>query len=105
MRKNNKILIVLITIVLLVGIVVVFIVGENKDSGQAINQPEAVEKIAAADTEMQAADDQQVADPTQTKVEENQILPTPRTSLESTDPATVSLASGEIQLIEIFAFW
>jgi hypothetical protein len=33
------------------------------------------------------------------------ILPTPRSELESTDPASVNLASGNIQLIELFAFW
>jgi len=32
-------------------------------------------------------------------------VPTPRAGLESTDPATVHLASGDIQLIEFFAFW
>ena len=30
--------------------------------------------------------------------------PAPRTELEATDPATVSLASGQIQLVEFFAF-
>jgi hypothetical protein len=29
----------------------------------------------------------------------------PRLSLQATDPATVSLASGKVQLIEFFAFW
>ncbi len=29
----------------------------------------------------------------------------PRLSLEATDPATVSLASGKVQLVEFFAFW
>jgi len=33
------------------------------------------------------------------------IPPTPRTGMVSTDPSTVNLASGDIQLIEIFAFW
>jgi hypothetical protein len=34
-----------------------------------------------------------------------EILTTPRTGLESTDPSTVALASGEPQLVEFFAFW
>ena len=33
------------------------------------------------------------------------IPPTPRTELASTDPSTVNLASGDIQLVELFAFW
>jgi flagellar basal body-associated protein FliL len=32
-------------------------------------------------------------------------VPTARAGLESTNPATVKLASGDIQLIELFAFW
>ena len=33
------------------------------------------------------------------------VPPTPRAAMEATDPATVSLASGGIQLVEFFAFW
>ena len=33
------------------------------------------------------------------------ILPTPRVDLESTDPSSVNLASGGLQLVELFAFW
>lgn len=32
-------------------------------------------------------------------------IPTARAGLESTNPETVKLASGEIQLVELFAFW
>lgn len=31
--------------------------------------------------------------------------PTPKQALEATDPTTVQLASGQVQLIEFFAFW
>ena len=38
--------------------------------------------------------------------EETAVKPTPRgNDLVATDPATVSLASGKIQLVEMFAFW
>ncbi len=33
------------------------------------------------------------------------VAPTPRPDMEATDPAMVVMASGEIQLIEFFAFW
>ena len=33
------------------------------------------------------------------------ITPTAREGLQATDPETVMLASGEIQLVEFFAFW
>ncbi len=39
----------------------------------------------------------QTALPTETRA--------PRTALEATDPSTVSLAAGELQLVEFFAFW
>lgn len=34
-----------------------------------------------------------------------EALPTPRSGLEATDPATVEIASGQLQLVEFFAFW
>jgi hypothetical protein len=34
-----------------------------------------------------------------------EVSPTARADLESTNPETVKLASGEIQLVELFAFW
>jgi len=36
---------------------------------------------------------------------ESASAPTPRQSLEATDPSTVKLASGKVQLVEFFAFW
>ncbi len=33
------------------------------------------------------------------------VEPTARVGLQGTDPETVNLASGDIQLIEFFAFW
>ena len=33
------------------------------------------------------------------------VLPTVRVGLESTNPASVTLASGQLQLVEFFAFW
>jgi hypothetical protein len=32
-------------------------------------------------------------------------FPEPKTGMEATDPEIVSIASGEIQLVEFFAFW
>jgi hypothetical protein len=33
------------------------------------------------------------------------FVPSTRTALEATNPATVSLASGQLQLVEFFAYW
>ncbi len=36
---------------------------------------------------------------------ETLAVPTPRQNLEASDPASVELASGQLQLVEFFAFW
>lgn len=36
---------------------------------------------------------------------ETEVLPTPRINLEATSPSSVDLASGQLQLVEFFAFW
>jgi len=33
------------------------------------------------------------------------VEPTPRPEMVATDPSTVVLSSGDIQLVEFFAFW
>lgn len=105
MRENNKILIVIIMAVLLVGITVVFVVfPRSKGSEKVVTHPVMAEEVIVSDTEMPATKVQDTAEPTQSEVGK-QINPTLRADLESTDPATVNLASGEIQLVEVFAFW
>ena len=49
-----------------------------------------------------------MVEPTGTATEEPTVEPTVvivKTELEATDPATVQLASGQVQLVEFFAFW
>jgi len=106
MRDKNKAMIILITAVLLVGIAIVFVIsGRDNKSQLTVDQSGTVEEVVVSDTEVPATEVQQAPDPTQTEVVEEQVLPTIRAGLGSTDPATVNLASGEIQLVEVFAFW
>ena len=105
MREKNRILIILIAILILVVAVVYVVVGRKNDSEQVMEQPVTEDEGALVEPTLLATDVEQMADPTQTEVIEDQIPPTPRAGLESTDPATVNLASGDIQLIEVFAFW
>jgi len=106
MRGNNKILIVIIVAVLLVGIAGAFVVfPRSKGSEQVVTNPAIVEEAVVTDSEVLATEVQETADPTQSEVVDEQIIPTPRSGLESTNPATVNLTSGEIQLVEVFAFW
>jgi len=106
MKGNNKILIVIIVAVLLVGIAGTFVVfTRSKGSEQVVTNPAAVEEALVTDSEKLTIEVQEAADPTQSEVVDEQIIPTPRSGLESTNPATVNLTSGEIQLVEVFAFW
>jgi hypothetical protein len=38
-------------------------------------------------------------------LEAQTVAPTPRADLYATDPASVTLASGKVQLVELFAYW
>jgi len=106
MRGNNKILIVIIVAVLLMGIAGVFVVfPRSKGSEQVVTNPVLVKEAVVTDSEKLTIEVQEAADPTQSEVVDEQIIPTPRSGLESTNPATVNLTSGEIQLVEVFAFW
>jgi len=75
-------------------------------------QPEPdVEEPAPTETEMsepqeqeQVATEEITAEEQESEGEED-AAPTARIGLVATNPAEVELASGEIQLIEFFAFW
>jgi len=61
------------------------------------------ESAITPETQVSAAEEVG-SEPSQT-AEVSEEKPTPRAGLVATDPSTVSLASGEIQLVEFFAFW
>ena len=106
MRDKNKIVSVLLIALLLIGIAVVFVVtGRNERTEQITDQSAQVEEIVNADTEVPITEVQEAAESTEEAVIEEQAPPAPRAGLESTDPATVNLASGQLQLVEVFAFW
>ena len=65
---------------------------------------EAAAIVSAYPAPVEAAD-APAALPTEKPEEAAPAQPAPRTELVATDPATVSLASGKVQLVEFFAFW
>jgi len=67
---------------------------------EAISSPESA---VTTDTQMNAVEENE-PEPIEA-TEESTEKPTPRSGLVATDPSTVTLASGEIQLVEFFAFW
>ncbi len=106
MRKNNKILTLIIVALLLAGVVFVYIVtGRSDGTEQIVDRSDPTVAVQIANTEIPATDIQAAGEPTQAEVMEEQVVPTPRVGLQSTDPSTVNLASGQIQLVEVFAFW
>lgn len=105
MRQNNKFITGIIIAILVLGGAVAFIfIGRNESHEQVSSQPEAAE-TAVIVTDIPAVEAQEDTEPTQEVVIDQQVPPTPRVGLQSTDPETVNLASGEYQLIEAFAFW
>jgi hypothetical protein len=96
-----------ISAIALVGIAIVLLSGRN---AYVLGDPSQT----AANTEITAVEKTKPTQPgreTNTpKVADQPLVstlpgPTPRGGLESTNPEIVNLASGEIQLVEFFAFW
>jgi hypothetical protein len=109
-KDNQKIIIALVVTVLVMGGLSVFVFRGDKEgienvTGTAETEVSLSREIDTGDTNVgtvPTVDDS----PTKTLVvAEEGIVPTPRSGLESTDPSVVNLASGEIQLVEFFAYW
>jgi len=102
MREKNKMLYIVILALLLVGIAVVFVITGRGEEPEQITE---VEEVVVADTEVPVTEMQESSEPT-VEADVEEVAPPPlKVGLESTDPATVNLASGQLQLVEAFAFW
>jgi len=84
--------------------------GADEQSAAPKSKKEATDTqvVTATETseaalEVTATTEDDLSEPTEEKTVEEK--PTARVGLQGTDPETVSLASGEIQLVEFFAFW
>lgn len=102
---DKRILAAGIVIVLVIaGAAIVLLGGRvGPESPQGVSQGQStatgpVPEELLQPTETGLALDQAPAEPAQ-------ILPTPRSGLEASDPDSVELASGSLQLVEAFAFW
>lgn len=84
---------------------------ETVETPQAETPPPTAENAMTDDkTGATAEAETPPVQPTETKVAEPSVLVTETTPLGSpelhaTDPSTVKLASGQVQLVEFFAFW
>lgn len=106
--KNNKILIGVVVGVILIGVVGYLLwpkgdvpatdLMDDSDVSQATsvaNVPTDTVSVVEEPTE------EAITEETPTEV----VVPTPRSEMVGTDPGSVNLASGDVQLVEIFAFW
>jgi hypothetical protein len=108
MKKNKSLIWILAGIVLMGGMIYALTTTLAKDGPDPTllvskEVEKATEINSPIDTEAvnQAATEGPIASNTPTAT----ILPTSKAELESTDPSSVNLASGGVQLVEIFAFW
>lgn len=104
--EDNRIVIAGVVIAALIaGVSLVFLGGRN-DAGVSdiVSVPEVItegEGISDVIQETTAV----VSVPATVTVQSEQVIPTPRTGLEATDPGSVNLLSGNVQFVEAFAFW
>ena len=80
--------------------------GDGEEPAAAIPSEELPTEAPAVTEEKESAGEVTEAEP----IEETYPPPgeanrTARVGLQGTDPGTVTLASGDIQLVEFFAFW
>ena len=108
MQDNKKLIFLILVLVLLVGISGVVILTRKDSVAEEILTDSTVEEMAVIEalTEVTVVEDTSgQEEATQVAEVETTNPPVTKTGLESTDPSTVTLASGSIQLVELFAFW
>ncbi len=111
MKDNRKILILIVGVLLIFVIAAIFVVGNRGSAGKEETSGPVTEvsTVESLDTGSSDASEVSTSEETPESAESTQevaaVIPTPRTELESTDPASVNLTSGSIQLVEVFAFW
>jgi len=119
MKDNRNMIVIVLTVLVILGVGIFFVFGGKKVGPEVIINTDVPEKItntevpevAAVDTavpqenEMEQSSGNDQPTETSAPVVDNVVVPTVRTGLESTNPADVNLASGNLQLIELFAFW
>ena len=109
MKDNRSILVIAVVLILIIGIAAFLVVGRTKPTEDELTNtiPAEVssEELPPVKTEsVVQTNEESTPGPTESAQEAELVIPTARTGLGSTDPGVVSLASGELQLINFFAF-
>ena len=107
--KNNKIGVFIIAAVLIAAVGFVFLTRGNQSGSEQISQATVLEETVSMDQEeeavVQPTEETDAVQATEEQPAAEEIVPTARVGLQATDPTTANLASGDLQLIEAFAFW
>ena len=111
MKDNRKVVIFFIAALFIVGVLVVMVVGRKEPAVQEAAVIPTAEVRAGENSQTEdtaipvAASEETEPEPTVVESAPETAAPALKTGLESTNPAVVNLANGDIQLIEMFAFW
>jgi hypothetical protein len=108
--NNRKMVAIVIVLVFVVGAGIVFLTIIRGSGPVEVISESSIEQqtdVAPVETEVAIVpEDTVVSEDTQAEeTPEEVVVPAPKAGLEATDPSVVNLASGEIQLVEFFAFW
>jgi hypothetical protein len=110
MSDKQKVFILIAAALFVIAVVIVLVIGRGETSTSEVAvipttemsmQSATPEKTVVAVEETDGDQPETITDEMASEVE----VPPAKTELSGTDPATVNLASGDIQLIEVFAFW
>jgi len=104
MKDNRIILVGIVAVLVIAGVVIVFFGGRSSSGDQNIVSATDIITVAETDSTSQGSSTEVVEVNTSTS-EPEQVVLTPKTELEATDPSTVNLVSGNVQFVEAFAFW
>jgi len=111
MRNNRKIKILIGVVAFIAFSSIMFVVNRmyprvkvlSMDSVTRVSQ---IDKFFTENTEsVEIPTDLRSSEPIRDVQDVVDVSPAVRADLESTNPETVKLASGNIQLVELFAFW
>jgi hypothetical protein len=110
MKDNQKILVATLAAIMVVGILIIFVFSGGNNQEVSVTSPLVTEVISTEVVMTEEPKEATIvvteeASQSSEEIVEEKIPPTVRDGLESTDPSVVNLASGEIQLVEFFAFW
>jgi hypothetical protein len=110
MKGKSTTVIIIVVLVLAIGIAGIVIVSRSKPADQEIvsilpTETTIIDSVAEATLPDEQKATETVPKTTTEVVETEAVSPPVKTGLESTNPEVVNLASGEIQLVEFFAFW